>query len=347
MTSSDIFVPEWAPQDAVLITWPTEHMDWAYILPEVERTYVEIARAVLRYEALIVICSDAAHVREMIGSEGRFPLITIGGVEANDTWARDFAPLSRVGAGGKSIVDFGFNAWGMKFAASVDNTISRRLYHDFDIFADDVAYLNALDFICEGGALETDGRGTLLSTASVLCEANRNPNTSLSEQKVRLHHTLGTPNVHVLNVEAMEGDDTDGHIDTLARFCDPHTIVYNYSADPIYGDLDAFRAEVEALRDRDGEAYRYYPLPIPSPTYDEDGMMLPATYANFLIINGAVLVPIYGAPEDKEALEVLRPLFPEREVIGIDCRSLVKQHGSLHCITMQFPQGFIHPDLLK
>lgn len=349
MTSTNQLIPEWAPQDAVLIAWPTSRMDWAYILDEVEATYVNIAKSILRHEALIILCDDAQHIRTLLGDGHKHKLILVDGLQPNDTWARDFAPLSCMREGKRSIVDFGFNAWGMKFAANVDNTLSRILYHERKLFAKDVEYINALDFVCEGGALETDGHGSLLSTASVLWEANRNPNTPRREQLVRLSKELGTPNIHVLGVPAMEGDDTDGHIDTLARYCDPQTIVYNYTANPddaTFETMQAFRAEVEALKDVKGQRYRTFALPIPSPLYDEDGLQLPATYANFLIINGAVLVPIYGTSEDETALDILSSVFSDREVIGIDCRALVQQHGSLHCITMQFPKGFINPDLL-
>ncbi|MDO4695668.1 agmatine deiminase family protein [Porphyromonas sp.] len=349
MTLADQFIPEWAPQDAVLIAWPTSSMDWAYILPEVEKTYVEIAQNILRHQALIVLCNEAEHIRSLVGTSHPHKLILIDGLCPNDTWARDFAPLSCLREGHPVIVDFGFNAWGMKFAANVDNTLSRTLCHERRLFADNIGYVSALDFICEGGALETDGHGTLMSTGSVLWEPNRNPHIAPKDQLNRLSKELGTEQIHVLSVPAMEGDDTDGHIDTLARFCSPDTIVYNYTdnpSDPDFEVMQAFRAEIEALRDREGKAYRTYPIPIPSPLHDEEGNRLPATYANFLIINDAVLVPIYRTPEDNAALAAIRPLFPDREVIGIDCRALVQQHGSLHCITMQFPKGFIHQDLL-
>lgn len=350
MTPTNQLIPEWAPQDAVLIVWPTSQMDWAYILDEVENTYVSIAQNILRHEALIVLCDDKQRIRTLLGCDHKHKLILIDDLHPNDTWARDFAPLSCMRGGKKCIVDFGFNAWGMKFAANVDNTLSRTLYHERRIFERDVEYVNALDFVCEGGALETDGHGSLLSTASVLWEPNRNPNMPQELQLARLSNELGTHNIHVLNVPAMEGDDTDGHIDTLARYCDPQTIVYNYTdaaSSPAFETMQAFREEIEGLKDAEGHPYRTIALPIPSPLYDEEGYQLPATYANFLIINGAVLVPIYSTPEDETALAILRSVFSDREVIGIDCQALVQQHGSLHCITMQFPKGFINQNLLK
>jgi agmatine deiminase len=254
---------------------------------------------------------------------------------SNDTWARDHGPVTIFEQGQKILLDFVFNGWGLKFAANKDNLITRKLYEK-GIFGHDEIRHGGL--VLEGGALETDGAGTLMTTTECLLSPNRNPHLTQKEVEELLSEKLGVDRFLWLENGYLAGDDTDSHIDTLARFCSQDTIVYVQcpdKADEHYEALKQMEQELQAFRTRDGESYNLVPLPWPSPCYAEDGHRLPATYANFLIINGAVLVPTYRVPEDATALEVLTACFPSRKIIGIDCRELIEQHGSLHCISMQ------------
>ncbi|WP_373815672.1 agmatine deiminase family protein [Porphyromonas loveana] len=336
-----LFLPEWAPQEAVQLTWPHAQSDWAYMLDEVETCFVRIATAVLRHERLIVVAPDSERIFRLLPTELHHRL-TCFDIPSNDTWARDHGGISLLRDGRPTVADFTFNGWGQKFAANYDNCITREL-HGRGAFAADVSLRNELSFVLEGGALETDGAGTLLTTDSCIFERNRNAGLSRTAIIDRLKVSLGVDRVLSLRHGHLAGDDTDGHIDTLARFVNPHTITYvrcDDATDPHHSALAAMEEELKSFRQANGDPYTLVPLPMAEAVYEGDER-LPATYANFLIINGAVLVPTYASERDAAALDVMEGLFPDRAIIGIDCRPLIKQHGSLHCVTMQYPQGFI------
>ena len=209
-----------------------------------------------------------------------------------------------------------------------------------------VPVVNCLNFVLEGGSIESDGCGTILTTSECLLSENRNGEFSRHQIEDCLAQRLGAQRVLWLDNGALLGDDTDSHIDTLARFVDPHTIAYVKCYDPSddhFAELEAMERQLQAMTDVDGNRYRLVPLPLPRPIHDEDGLRLPATYANFLIMNSRVLVPVYADEvNDARALETLAGCFPGREIVPIDCRALIQQHGSLHCVTMQFPEGVIN-----
>ncbi|SEQ00292.1 agmatine deiminase [Solimonas aquatica] len=337
---STVLPAEWAPQRAVQLTWPRPEGDFARHFAAVERCFIAIAAAVTRFEHLIIACGpDKAALREKLLAGGvRDERLRLYSVPANDVWARDHGPIT-VFRDGKAVhLNFVFNGWGGKFNAWLDNEITRRL-------AEQQAWqapVEDLSFVLEGGAIESDGQGTLLTTERCLLAATRNPQFDKLQIEAQLMHWFGVRRVLWLRHGDLLGDDTDGHIDTIARFCDARTIAYQACEDvrdPHYADLKAMEAELQALRTADGEPYALVPLPMPAPAYDEDGRRLPAGYPNFLIINGAVLVPVYGNAQDEIALARLQPVFADREVIGIDCRALIEQYGSLHCVTMQIPES--------
>jgi len=333
--------PEWSPQSAVMLTWPHTGSDWAPMLEEVEPVFVDIARAVTRFEGLIIACHDQAvldHVQRLMGRAGvpaqRYHLHI---APANDTWARDHGPITVLCQGEATLLDFEFNGWGGKFSSDLDNRITRAL-HAHGAFGD--APLEAVRLILEGGSIEVDGSGTLLTTERCLLAPTRNPALTRSDIEHQLSERLGITRFLWLQNGYLAGDDTDSHIDTLARLCDAETIAYVACMDPTdehYDELKAMESELQAFRTPRGSPYRLVPLPWPAPKFDADGARLPATYANFLILNGAVLVPTYRDPADTEALARLQTCFPDREMIGIDCLPLIVQHGSLHCVTMQIP----------
>jgi agmatine deiminase len=258
----------------------------------------------------------------------------------NDTWARDHGGIGVLDGDKPLLLDFVFNGWGLKFAADKDNLITSVLAQQ-DVFKAPKVHGG---LVLEGGALESDGQGTLLTTTECLLSPNRNPHLSQLQIEQELKRLLGLDRILWLNHGFLEGDDTDSHIDTLARFCTPDTIAYVKCSDPEdvhYGALQAMEIELKGLVKKDGSPYTLVPLPWPDACFASDGHRLPATYANFLIINEAVLVPTYRVSQDAEALSVLQTVFPDRKIIGIDCRPLIEQHGSLHCVTMQYPLGFV------
>lgn len=327
--------PEWAPQTFVQLTWPHEETDWADNLAEVNACFVEIAHAITSFQNLLIVCKDAQQVRDLLG-EYDTNKISFVVLPSNDTWARDHGGITIFEGCKTTICDFAFNGWGKKFPAVLDNQITAKLFEK-GIFGKDVAYRNQLDFVLEGGSIESDGQGTLLTTSTCLLSANRN-DLSQPEIEEKLMNFFGLERVLWLYHGYLQGDDTDSHIDTLARFCDEKTIAYVQCTDVEdvhYIALQKMEKELQSFRTLSGHPYQLVALPMADAVYHE-GERLPATYANFLIINGAVLVPTYNSAKDKIAMDILQKVFKDRKIIGIDCLPLIKQHGSLHCVTMQY-----------
>ena len=344
-------IPEWSRVDAVILAWPDSTMDWGYIIDDVYECYIDIIDHLLEYSDVVLLIDDFQDVpmecmNRWASGELGHELIPIFDFSLNDTWMRDVMPLFGMQEGERVAYDFGFNGWGLKFASNRDNQAVRELFFERKLFDSSVRYINRLETILEGGAIDVNSRGELLTTDSVLREANRNPSYPKECQDLYFPEEMGVQRVFELEgITPMSGDDTDGHIDTLARWVDDETIVYcatKDTADDHYKRLKHLELELQKLRNNEGKPYRLVPLPIPSPMEDEMGDTLPATYANFLIVNGAVLVPIYSDPKDEEALRIIQEAMPKYEVVGIECSALVQQHGSLHCITMQVPKGFIN-----
>ncbi len=344
MDNTEKFLPaEWHTQCAVQLTWPHEETDWKPILPEVTECYLRMAEEIARRERLIIVAQDKEIVRSLLKS--RLPKdllknISLHQMPTNDTWARDHGFITLLGGEGPTLLDFQFNGWGKKFAAELDNEICRHMMEQ-DVLKG--TYENHLDFVLEGGSIESDGEGTILTTSQCLMAPHRNQPLTQAEIEQRLLCSLHADRVLWLNHGYLAGDDTDSHVDTLARLCPNDTIAYvrcTDTEDEHYEELYLMEQELKTFRSKEGKPYRLIALPMALPAYDEDGCRMPATYANFLVLNGAVLMPTYGHPEvDEEAKGQLQEAFPEHEIVGIDCQPLIIQHGSLHCCTMQFPQG--------
>ena len=310
---------EWEPQSGVQLTWPHAQTDWAYMLDEITETYRQMAEAIERYEPVLIVNPPT-----------------------NDTWARDHGFITLVNDHGDTrLLDFRFNGWGEKFPAELDNAINRRIYDEGRVHGE---YVSQLDFVLEGGSIESDGRGTVFTTTPCLLAPHRNQPMTQQQIEQRLKTSLCAERIVWIDHGQLTGDDTDGHIDTLVRICPDDTILYVGCDDPQdeqYQELLLMEEQLRTLRTLDGRPYRLLKLPMPHPIYEDDER-LPATYANFLVINGAVLVPTYAQPDlDAEALSLVGQAFPGRDIIGIDCRSIIRQHGSLHCCTMQFPTGVL------
>ncbi len=333
---------EWAPQDAVLLTWPHADSDWRRWLDQADRTFAELATAISRHETVVIGCLDhkhSQHVRELLDTaSANLERCRLYVAPSNDVWARDHGPITVYRDGRPVLLDFRFNGWGGKYACDLDDRITGRL-HALGAFG--ATPREPVNLILEGGSIETDGLGTLLTTAQCLLNSNRNglDRTTLEQ---RLRDTLGFTRFLWLWRGYLAGDDTDSHIDTLVRFSDSRTLVHQGCDDPNDPHFEPLRLMVEelrAFRTADGEPYRLIELPLPAARRDEEGKRLPAGYANFLILNGAVLMPTYDDPLDGVALERLRGCFPDRQVVGLPCATLIRQCGSLHCATMQLPAG--------
>ncbi|MFW6043617.1 MAG: agmatine deiminase family protein [Marinilabiliaceae bacterium] len=333
---------EWEPQDAIMLAWPHKATDWAPMLEEARDCFSRIIETVSTYQKVMVLINDADEAfypQNYSHPKNILPVVA----PFNDTWARDFGPLFLKEEDRLTLADFKFNGWGLKFASDRDNLINRVLYQK-RCFSDSVVYQNQLDFVLEGGSLETDGQGTILTTSHCLLSPNRNGGHHQMQIEQELKTRLSASRVHWIDYGHLTGDDTDSHIDTLARFCNADTIAYVKCTSPEdvhYSSLLAMEEQLKNLKKPNGGFYQLIPLPMARPVW-ENGQRLPATYANFLIINGAVLLPFYHSDKDEEARRILQPLFPNREIIGIDCRPLIRQNGSLHCVTMQLPMGVLN-----
>lgn len=343
MSDNQHLPPEWAVQAGVLLAWPHERTDWAPWLAAVEDTYTKIVHQIATRQPVLIICKDRRHlacVRERLcrgildTNRVRFAIAPFG-----DTWVRDYGPLTVLVKGKPKLLDFRFNAWGGKYSASLDNAATRAL-HDAGAFGD--TEIEAVSLVLEGGSIEVDGAGGLLTTSMCLTSSTRNSGLNKPVLEAQLRRLLGVRRVLWLEHGFLAGDDTDSHIDVLARFCDANTIAYTACDDlddEHYRPLKTMEAELRAFRTRAGAPYDLIPLPLPQPIRDHEGRRLPASYANFLIINGAVLLPTYGDPMDAVARHRLADAFPDREIVRVDCTALIQQYGSLHCATMQLPEG--------
>jgi agmatine/peptidylarginine deiminase len=345
MTGHTLRLPaEWEPQSAILLAWPHAGTDWAERLGEVEETFIALIAAIARFEPVLLCVADddvEAYARARLSS-ARIDMARVRflPVAYDDTWLRDSGPITLrdASSGGFRLLDFRFTGWGGKFGAEQDDLLVERL-HEAGIFLK--SDRQSIDFALEGGAIDTDGAGTLLTTWQCLHE--RHPGTDRETLSQRLAGWLHQDRVLWLDHGYLEGDDTDAHVDTLARFAAPDAIVFQACDDPAdshYAELQAMGAEIAALRTREGQPYRLFPLPWAQPIVD-GGRRLAASYANFLIVDGAVLMPAYGDPADDAAADVLARAFPGREIVQVPCRALIWQNGSLHCLTMQLPEGII------
>lgn len=348
MKANDIsdkrFLAEWENPVGVLMAFPNEDTDWDYILEDAIQQFTDIISAFVSHKfPVYLLCKNIEETkRHLKGIDIEF--VCFIEAEFNDTWTRDYGPITISKEGKTEMLDFGFNGWGLKFAADKDNLINLQLRGKE--FIPCSIYRNNRDFILEGGSLETDGNGTLLTTSTCLCSQNRNGGKSKKELDPILTEKLGVSKILWLDNGFLEGDDTDSHIDTLARFAPQNIIIYTGPGEekgPQHISLMKMRDEIRNLRNKDGEPFKLIELPLPDPIFSEEMERLPATYANYLVTGETVFYPTYSQPEkDKAASECLKEAFPHHDIVGIDCRVLLLQHGSLHCSTMQlYASGLI------
>ena len=338
-TFNAVLPAEWAPQSGIQLTWPHAGTDWAHMLTEVQACFAAIAREIAQRELLLIVTPEPEEVKKQISATVNMQNVRFMECETNDTWARDHGAITMLDAESALLLDFMFNGWGLKFASDKDNLITRQAVESGFLNG---RYVNRLGFILEGGSIESDGLGTLLTTSECLLSPNRNGQMSRDEIEDYLCSVFHLKQVLWLDHGYLAGDDTDSHVDTLARLCSPDTIAYvqcTDTQDEHYEALHQMEEQLKTFRTLSGKPYRLLALPMVD-KIDEEGERLPATYANFLIMNDAVLYPTYRQPEnDQRAKEVLQEAFPHHEIVSVDCCALIKQHGSLHCVTMQYPVG--------
>tara|TARA_B100000614_G_scaffold67089_1_gene59435 strand:+ start:7777 stop:8826 length:1050 start_codon:yes stop_codon:yes gene_type:complete len=333
-------IPEWKASEAIILAWPHQDTDWAPWLEDARQTYLSIIRIVNANQAgVLLLCreEDMDDVESRLTADARVMLIK---ADYNDTWARDFAFLSCGNPAAPYPVEFTFNGWGNKFDASKDNLVNQRYLAPLCR-----EKLRTSTIVAEGGALEIDDSGHLLSTASCLYNPARNGDMSGDAYREEFTAYLGCAQLSIFAHGHLEGDDTDGHIDTLVRFTPTSGLVIqaaeNRPEDSHYQGLSALVQEcAEALPD-----HTRYLLPLPA-MFNDDGDRLPASYANYLICNHTVLLPVYGQPEDSEAVAVMQQAFPHHEIVPVNCATLVQQFGSLHCISMQVPCNTLKTDVI-
>jgi len=341
-------LPEWAEQDAVMLTWPHKDTDWADNLARVEPVYVELAKHIATHQELVIVAHNTAlktHITALLNSAN----ISLNRVHfvvtpTNDTWARDHGPLTCAAIDSPEqlkVYDFTFNGWGNKFESALDNQINRTLVKEL---SNTNNHYQALNMVLEGGGIEINEHGVLLTTSECLLNKNRNPDLNPSDIEALLKEHLGATSFLWVDHGYLAGDDTDSHIDTLVRFAPNNTLVYvkcDDETDEHYSALDAMEKQLKTFKTADNTPYNLIELPWPKAAYDDEQTRLPATYANYLIINNAVLVPTYNDANDERALAQVQKAYPEHRIVGINCQPIIEQFGSLHCITMQLPRGFL------
>lgn len=336
------FPAEWENQSAVLIAWPHETGDFSNRLESVENAYRFIAETISRFQRLIVVCRDDSHQKHIQAILGKNDTIDFVMAKVNDIWVRDTVFLTVEKNNKRQLLNFRFNGWGEKYPHQDDNALNHALLNSIPFQG---TVYSDCDFILEGGSVESDGIDTILTTRQCLLNPNRNKGLTQHSIEQKLNVYFGTKRVFWIDQENLSGDDTDAHIDTLARFCSADTIAYTScedSEDIHYESLKNMELQLKNLRTQHNEPYRLISLPMPQPIFDENGQRLPANYANFLIINQAVMVPVYDDPMDDGILKKLADCFPDHQIIPTPCRPLVHQYGSLHCMTMQFPDGVLN-----
>lgn len=338
--------PEWAEQSGVMLTWPHRESYWADTLDAIDAVFVETALQVSLRQKLLITCLDKnheLHIRTLLKKVGvDMHQVKTQVMRADDIWVRDHGPITVFKDQQPLLLDFTFTGWGYKYPAENDNKLTRHL-HAQQAFGH--TPIKTIEMALEGGGIEVDGHGTLLVTESCILSKKRNPTLTAEEIVQCLKDSFGVTRILWLKEGGLEGDDTDGHIDTLARFVNPHTICYvacDDESDSHYAPLKAMEKELQDFHDFQGQPYHLIPLPWPKARYaDFDGRRLPVTYANFLIINDAVLMPTYDDPADEEALITLSECFPDRQIVAIPSMPVVQWYGSLHCMTMQLPSGVL------
>ncbi len=322
---------EWEEQDSILMVFPHQKTDWADDMQRAQSVFLRLASSISATQKLILVCDDVEKTKQFFCYHDRISFVAL---DTNDTWIRDFGPISIYHDDKRQLIDFQFTGWGGKYEASLDNLVTKSLHDKWHFMVSPLIHSN---LVLEGGSIESDGKGTLMTTKKCLLNPNRNPHLSQKQLEETLKELLGVKRFLWLEHGELEGDDTDAHIDTLARFIDDETIAYvqcDDKEDSHYHELKKMEEELKAFKTFDNKPYRLVPLPLPSAIY-KDGQRLAATYANFLITNKSILLPIYDDYHDSKMIALFKTLYPKREIIPINALRLIEEGGSIHCSAMQ------------
>lgn len=323
-------IGEFEKQSFTQIIFPHVNTDWNCCLDEAQNTFINIINIITKYQKCLVVCANLKDTKQKFKDNANLYFVEY---RTNDCWARDTSAFCVKNNSRIKLLDFEFNAWGAKFKFYLDNNMTKNIQN---IYSKKTSHI---DFILEGGAIESNGADTILTTSKCILNKNRNPDLNPIDITQKLNKYFGATKILYLNYGYLVGDDTDSHIDTLARFINKDTIMYlacEDEKDEHYLELQMMKKELEILAYEHN--FNLISLPMPSAIYNNT-QRLPATYANFLFINGAVLVPTYGVKEDAQALSIFKDSFKSLDIVGIDCSTLIKQHGSLHCVCMNFADG--------
>ncbi len=339
MAQKSTLLPEWYPQEAIILAWPDSTTDWVPWLDQVQQVYIELIKAISTNQTGVILLTHSDQIQHCVALLPRDLSVLLVDAEYNDTWVRDYAFLTCKSGDNLIPVEFTFNGWGDKFVASKDNQVNQQVLGKLCQHK-----LCEWPQVLEGGAVEIDASGTVLSTQLCLTNPKRNGPMPLSDYSKLFEKSLGATRSVIFKHGHLEGDDTDGHIDTLVRFTDNQGLVvqsaFNRPNDSHFPEL---RGLVNECTTHFPE-HSIYELPLPE-IYNKDGTRLPASYANFLISNNTIFAPIYQQPEDKIALKVLSQGYGNYKIVPINCLPLVQQYGSLHCISMQVPKGTLKPNI--
>ena len=329
------FLPaESSPHSATWLAWPDDDALWMGCLERVREEFAALVNTIARFEPVhLLVANDAilADAQRRVGNNVFFHKIPY-----SDVWVRDSGPTFLVNHKEEVLLtDWEFNGWGNKFSSQPDNNIPLSIARSLD------CAVASSGIVLEGGSIEPDGQGTILSTKQCLLSKERNPHLSQMQIEEKLREYLGINQILWLN-DGLQNDHTDGHIDTLARFIDSDRVLAVTCEDSAHCNYEAARENIDILRSSkgsNGNAISVIELPLPKNPIEFDGYDLPASYANYYVCNGAVIVPQYGDPNDSVALNILRPLYPDREIVGLSARSIITGGGAFHCITQQQPKG--------
>ncbi|MBX2840467.1 MAG: agmatine deiminase family protein [Flammeovirgaceae bacterium] len=330
---------EWENACAIQLTWPHDQSIWEEEFENVISWFKNLAKLISERGKLLLICQNKEEVKFYLKGYNWENIILIES-RTNDIWARDHGGITIFENEQPVILDYIFNGWGLKFSSNFDNQISKKIANS-GYFKSNIH--RKINFVLEGGAIDSDGKGTILTTSNCLLSVNRNENLSKTEIEDQLKSNFGAKRIHWVDYGFLAGDDTDSHIDMLARFTDEKTIVYTACSnkqDIHYLELKMMENQLKSFKTPEGNSYNLHPLYL-GRCANNKGSRMPSSYTNFLIFNQTVFVPQYGLKEDQPAIETLRQCFREKEVIGINCLTLITQGGALHCATMQYPEGVL------
>ncbi len=340
--------PEWARQDAVILVWPHIYSDWGTanngnLLQKIELTYLELSRYICGQQKLILIAYDQehiSHIQRCLLSKGiREDNIIYIEINTNDTWVRDYGPVCVQSESNNVLLNFKFDAWGDKYLYDHDNAFNYVLSEKLNFNSE----LVDIDFVLEAGNIETNNKRCLLSSIDCFKRDISKNNLSLSAIESNFRKWFACENIFWIDKVRLIGDDTDGHIDNLARFCTDDIIVYSSSTSSTDANTDALNSlqqQLQSVKQQQANNLELIPLPIPSAIV-HDNTRLPASYVNFLITNQHVFVPVFNDKHDNNALKLIDDCFPSREIIDIESTTLIRQFGGIHCTSMQIPQGFL------